>query len=124
MRELIREELGGWKTMAYHHWKEHCPNMFKRLLKAGKLPQALEEAANQTAMEMDQMMDAGFTHHQAWEATRENYLFLRQEEGLEDEDEETTSPGWEILKEMIELHRRIGEYEDEKLTVHRQAPTT
>ena len=72
MKALLNQKLGGWASMAYDHWKEFQPTRFKDLRKAGKLLKALDHAANQTTLEMDQLMDAGLSYHSAWEAVRES----------------------------------------------------
>ena len=110
MRQLITQKLGGWQTLAYHHWKEHCPTMFKQLLKAGKLPKALEDAADQTALEMDQMMEAGFNYLDAWEAVRQTYLLLPEEPDLEEPEEETDlDRAHKLMGELIKMHQEAEE---------------
>lgn len=109
MSELFQQELGGWILEAHDHWQEHRPKMYRESLKAGKLPSALKTAAQRTAHEMDQLMEAGYTHHQAWEAVRQTYLFLPEEEGVTEEPE--PDPFWELHKEMMELQREIYQAE-------------
>ena len=42
------------------------------LQKSGKLEAALQQAAQQTAREMDDLEQQGMTEHEAWEMTRES----------------------------------------------------
>ena len=103
MNVETNKELGGWISMANDHWQEHRPNMYRELVEAGKLQSALEEAAKQTALELDQLMEAGWTYHSAWEAVRETYLLLPQEE---DEDE--------AMSQIIDLHDQLAKAEAEE----------
>lgn len=109
MKELFQQELGGWILQAHDHWKEHRPQMCQEFLEAGKLRSALKTAAHRTAHEMDQLMEAGYTHHQAWEAVRQTYLFLPEEEGVTEEPE--PDEFWELHVEMMELKRKIYQAE-------------
>lgn len=61
------------------HWKEHLPKKHARLKAAGTLQQELAQAANQTSKEMNQLIEAGLTRDEAWEAVREKYLILPAE---------------------------------------------
>lgn len=74
--------LENWKNQARAHWKEFQPTRFKELVKAGKLPEALTEAAERTFQEMGELQQAGFQHHEAWEMVREKYLFPPEEPAL------------------------------------------
>ena len=109
MKKLAQQELGGWMLEAPDHWKEFRPKMYQELAKAGKLPSALKVAAERTAHEMQVLLEAGFQHHQAWEAVRETYLFLPEEEGVTEEPE--PDEFWELHKEMMELKRKIYQAE-------------
>jgi len=112
MNELFQQELGGWILEAHDHWQEHRPKMYREFPKAGKLPSALKTAAQRTAHEMDCLMEAGYTHHQAWGAVRQTYLFLPEEEGVTEEPEED----WflDLLQEIAEVRGR-AEQEMEEL---------
>ena len=70
---------GIWIEQAREHWQEHLPKMFARLTKAGKLEQALTEAADGTAAAMRALTTQGASWEEAWEQTREQYLFLPEE---------------------------------------------
>ena len=76
---------------------------------------ALKEAAEATERELDELMDQGFQYHNAWEAVRQTYLLLPQEEGLEDEDEDDpiVNPAHEIMKDIIRFHQMANEYVEE-----------
>lgn len=67
--------LQNWVEQARAHWKEFQPAKYRQLKQAGKLEPALQQAANQTSLEMGQMQDAGIAHQDAWEQVRERYLF-------------------------------------------------
>ena len=113
MKNLIQKELGGWMTMAHDHWKEYRPQMYRELKKAGKLEAQLEEAAKQTATDMDQMMDAGFNYHQAWEAVRQDYLILPEEE-IEEEEEEPNLMQ-EAMEEILQFNQEMHEERERRM---------
>ena len=69
----------NWIAQARTHWAEHQPKKFKRLLKAGTLDKALSEAATATSESMRALTTQGATQEEAWEATRELYLFPAEE---------------------------------------------
>ena len=109
MKRLNHNRLGGWRSLADSHWQEHRPTMYRELVKAGKLQSALKEAAEATEREMDELMDAGFQYHNAWEAVRQTYLLLPQEEGLdEDEDDPIVNEGYELMKELTSLRLKVN----------------
>ena len=71
----------NWIAQARAHWAEHRPKMFARLTKAGALEKALTEAAEATSQAMRALTTQGATQTEAWEATRELYLFPAEEPG-------------------------------------------
>lgn len=72
-------QLQNWVNQARLHWQEHLPSLYAQLQKSGKLETALQQAAQQTAREMDDLEQQGMTEHEAWEMTRESYLFPPEE---------------------------------------------
>ena len=78
-------QLQNWVNQARLHWQEHLPNLYAQLQKAGKLDAALQQAALQTAREMDDLEQQGMTEHEAWEMTRESYLFPPEEQAEPEE---------------------------------------
>ena len=84
--------------IAQNHWKEFLPTMYKELEKAGTLQETLEEAANQTELEMNQSMEAGVPRDQAWEEIRSRYLLLTPEQ---EEPEREDNPRARLLNESI-----------------------
>ena len=115
MKELFQQELGGWILEAHDHWKEHRPKMYQEFLEAGKLPSALKTAAQRTAHEMDCLMEEEYTHHQAWEAVRETYLFRPEEEGVRREAE--PDDFWELHIELMEVSRKISRAEADVMSL-------
>ena len=99
--------LSYYNGLAYEHWKEFLPKRYKELLKAGQLPKALERAAKQTDVEMQNALDAGIPHDQAWEEIRGRYLLL-EPEPLSPEDEDRIY-GPNPNKEMLDLMQEIQE---------------
>ncbi|EKB73879.1 TPA: hypothetical protein RGL32_000680 [Klebsiella pneumoniae] len=93
--------LQNWINEAREHWAEFQPTKFAEMKKAGTLEDALQNAAMRTAEEMDQLENAGFYEHEAWEMTREKYLFPPEEQALKDkQDREPFSSGaalWEAM---------------------------
>ena len=84
--------LDLWIEMGRKHWKEFRPTKYQALKAKGEveLNKALYQAAEMTADERDQLVEAGYNHQEAWEMTREKYLLLPPEEAvmrrLESED--------------------------------------
>lgn len=76
--------LQNWINEAREHWAEFQPTKFAEMKKAGTLEDALQDAAMRTAEEMDQLENVGFYEHEAWEMTREKYLFPPEEQSLKD----------------------------------------
>ena len=77
--------LQNWISQASAHWKEFTPKRYRALKQAGRLPSALKEAAERTHLEMNDLTAQGYDEHQAWEMTREKYLFPPQEKKMRDE---------------------------------------
>ncbi|MCG8004246.1 MAG: hypothetical protein JAY88_12405 [Candidatus Thiodiazotropha lotti] len=77
--------LNDWISKAKEHWKEFQPTRYQELKESGQLEQALQQAAEQTHLEMSELEEAGYQNHEAWEMVRERYLFLPEEPGLEDQ---------------------------------------
>ncbi|OAM87138.1 TnpV protein [Termitidicoccus mucosus] len=80
--------LLAYGRMAEAHWREHCPQMVRGLETEGRLQEALLEAQERTAEEMDQLLrdfrKEGLTpeqaHSRAWELVREKYILLPPEQ--------------------------------------------
>ena len=73
----------NWISQARSHWQEHLPLMYARLKKAGTLEQALTDAADATAAAMRALTAQGVPQQDAWEQTRETYLFPPEERSVE-----------------------------------------
>lgn len=101
--------LKNWIRMARAHWREHQPTRYRELEKAGKLEQALETAAQQTSLEMDQLEDSGMTFDEAWQATRETYLLPPPE--TPEQDEATRLD--EALNEIADLRQTVANLQNE-----------
>lgn len=111
--KLARKELGGWMIQAHDHWKEFRPQMYQEYLEAGILERELEQAAQRTAEEMDQLMNAGYDYYRAWQTVRCTYMFLPEEEGLDDEDEDDDYArqldlAVEIQADINEMYRKLA----------------
>ncbi|MFN5350154.1 MAG: hypothetical protein ACK5A0_11530, partial [Polaromonas sp.] len=72
-------QYSNWISQAREHWAEHLPKKFARLKKSGTLEKALIEAAQATSSEMQSLQMKGATWQEAWEQTRELYLFPPEE---------------------------------------------
>ncbi len=89
-----------WIAQARAHWKEHLPKMFARLEKAGKLEQALAEAADATARDLRALTTQGATWQEAWEQVRETYLFPPEEP--EQQPKMPKSPGYRAHRDLVQ----------------------
>ena len=105
-------QLQNWVSQARAHWKEFQPTLFSQLQKSGKLDAALQQAATLTAEEMNQLEQSGMTEHEAWEMTRERYLFPPQEASLQ-EDEEPMQSG-AALNEIMGMPLGEDEYDQQQ----------
>jgi hypothetical protein len=75
--------LQNWISQAREHWKEFQPARFRSLEATGMLDAALKEAAEQTFLELGQLEDTGFNHHEAWQIVRERHLFPAEENSVD-----------------------------------------
>jgi hypothetical protein len=94
--------LETWISEARDHWRRFQPTKFKELQKAGKLNQALREAAERTHREMSELEASGYRNHEAWEMVREKYLFPPQEKA----GKEPRAPWASLHQEAVEASNR------------------
>ena len=95
--------LQNWISQARESWKENNPGLYKELNRSGKLGTALKEAAERTHAEMTELEDAGHSNQEAWEMTREKYLFLP----AEPQKDEVASQGAELFNQANALQSEI-----------------
>jgi hypothetical protein len=63
------------------HWKTYLPKKYRALKKAGTLEKELAAAADLTLKDMDEFKAEGLNVHEAWQASRELHLLLKEEPG-------------------------------------------
>lgn len=97
--------LQNWIEQANRHWNEHRPKEYARLKKAGTLSLALAQAAAQTFKETSELERQGFRPHEAWQMTRERYLFPPEEAPTPDE----ATPGASLSRDAMNSHARTLE---------------
>src|SRR5574343_1667364 len=107
--KALRAKIRPLAQEAMSHWETHLPKMYEQLLREGKLEETAMFAAEQTMKEIALLMSQGMPWSQAWEMTREKYLFLPEEEGLEAEEEERD----ELYKLLLESDRLMAKLEQE-----------
>lgn len=114
------ERHDRWVILAADHWKAHLPKKWKALNAEGDdaVNAALHEAARLTARDMDDFLEAGVPHDQAWEIVRGRYLILDPEQHGETEEESLEPEQLQQAKDRKELHDLLqvavhGEREDE-----------
>ena len=90
-------QLQNWVSQVKAHWKEFQPTLYSQLEKSGKLDAAVQQAALQPAEEMTELEESGMTEHEAWEMTREQYLFPPQEASLAGEEMQSGAALHEIM---------------------------
>ena len=100
----------NWIAQANEHWQEHRPKMYARLKAGGTLSQALTEAAEATAQAMRALTTQGATQEEAWEQTRELYLFPIEEP--EQAPKTPKSQGYLARAEVMKGWASLGEPED------------
>lgn len=107
----------SWIEQARQHWREYRPKTFRKLQASGQLETRLREAAEATSLQMQELMAQGFQHHEAWEATREQFLFLPEEPGTS--DEAPASQGYLAMRELNDAMKYLG-MTDEEIAAARQ----
>ncbi len=105
--------LKNWMSQARASWKEHNPTYFKELNRSGKLATALKDAAERTHQEMTELEAKGHSNQEAWEMTREKYLFLP----AEPQPDEVESKGASLFNEANALQSQILRAQDETAEV-------
>jgi len=68
--------LYGLAGEAVSHWKRFRPKLYRELKASGKLQEAAERAAEQTAEDLALLISQGYPEDGAWEIVRERYVFL------------------------------------------------
>ena len=107
--------LSYYKSLAHDHWMEFLPQLYEELTATGELNKALDEAAKQTDLEMQNALDSGIPRDQAWEGIRGRYLLL-EPEPLSPEDEDRIygpNPNKEILDLIQEIQAATQKIYDE-----------
>lgn len=102
--------LQNWIREAKAHWKEHSPKLYRQLEKAGTLQSSLEDAAERTNQEMNDLRKEGYNEQEAWEMTREKYLFTPPEAP---EKDESVNEGVHLALEANRLQNRLLEQNPE-----------
>ena len=72
-----------WQSIV-EHWKTYLPSLYQSHVKAGTLDQAIERAMEQTMDEEAPLIAGGMSDQEAWQAVRENHLYMRPEADQED----------------------------------------
>lgn len=65
---------------AKEHWKKLRPRMYAELKASGKLDELAQDAARRTREMVADLIEKGWSHDQAWEGVREQFVFLPSEE--------------------------------------------
>lgn len=100
------KRLNRFGLEAKEHWREHLPKMFQKLQSEGMLEKALLFAQERTMQEMSALESLGMTPDEAWEATREKYLILREEPDLED-----LPPSNPLYEALMEAESDLREFQ-------------
>ncbi|MCG7932623.1 MAG: hypothetical protein N0E44_21625 [Candidatus Thiodiazotropha lotti] len=104
--------LNNWISKAKEHWKEFQPTRYQELKESGQLEQALQQAAEQTHLEMSELEEAGYQNHEAWEMVRERYLFPKEELGLE--EDQTVSQAAMLYQEVVAIQNLLLQDQDQE----------
>jgi hypothetical protein len=81
------KSLTRYGYLAEMHWRQHLPKMVSDLERRSQLREMLEDAEEQTTIEMDELrlqfwsqgLSAQQAEQQAWEMVRGRYIFLPPE---------------------------------------------
>lgn len=101
----------NWVGQTRAHWKENQPKRFNELVSKGVLNQQLTDVAEATSHEMQKLVAQGFNQLEAWEMTRELYLFPAEEPGTS--EEAPVSEGLRLQRELNEGLRYLGMTDEE-----------
>ena len=85
------------------HWKEHLPQKYRALVAAGTLEKELAAAADLTLQEMQEFKEVGLSVHEAWQASRELHLLLKEEP--DPDDRMPDNPAFEAMAEANRVQR-------------------
>jgi hypothetical protein len=66
--------------LTLEHWRQFRPTQYADLKRAGTLQQAVEQAAQQTLDAAQSLIARGYPEWAAWEAVREEWCLLPDEE--------------------------------------------
>ena len=111
--EYQPQQLGAWIAQAKAHWQEHQPKRYKALKEAGKLAEALKDAAVLTSREMETLIGQGFQWTEAWEMVREQHLFPPEEPGAS--PEARPSEGYRLYRDIQQALAMLGQPDEEPL---------
>lgn len=70
------------KLQINRHWREHRPKMYAQLKQSGRLEQSIHLAAERTMDALTDLLQDKVPYNQAWEAVREEWAFLPDEEDV------------------------------------------
>lgn len=101
----------NWINQAREHWQAHQPKRFKALMDKGLLNQELAFAAEASSQSMQRLVGEGFNQLEAWEMTRELYLFPTEEP--EASEEAPVSEGLWLQRELNDALRYLGMTDEE-----------
>ncbi len=83
------------------HWKEYLPRKYRALKRAGTLEKELAAAADLTLKDMDELKASGLNVHEAWQASRELRLLLKEEPGPSEQMPD--NPAYDAMVEANKL---------------------
>ncbi len=101
----------NWISQARQHWSEHRPAMVAQMVSKGILEQQLTQAAEATAQQMQTLVGQGLSQLQAWEMTRELFLFPAEEPSASEQT--PTSSGLKAQRELNDGLRYLGMTDEE-----------
>lgn len=97
----MQTRLRPLAVLAIEHWKEHLPQKYAALKKAGTLNSEALKAAELTLEQQATLIEQGIPAEAAWEMVRETYLFQPEEEGASEEAPD--SDGYKLNLELNKL---------------------
>lgn len=72
----------GWAHAAAEHWRKYRPKMYAELVAGGQLERRANKAAKLTREALVESIHNGMPYDQAWEAVREMWMYLPNEEDV------------------------------------------
>ena len=94
------------RDLKLQNLQEFSPKAYARFLRSGELEKYLDNVSRAANQELDSLVDAGYSDHEAWEVVRADFLMPLDDES---DDEGPNDAMLSALNETIDLLNSVGE---------------